>query len=178
MYSRFLCKRPDLYWCLNTFESQKSVKGQNQTALKASFPREVDAVISRPLSLKSRLVHTVFARLLWEYPRAAVVGWCLVPTGSLAMSLLLWGVVCRLPTSLACVASPSLPSLSVSPKTSAVTTVSWGACSPVSFQARLGSRGPTHCGGALWPGSSPQLPVHRPHSPLGCLLLTAWRPRL
>lgn len=74
VYSHFPCNDPDPYWCLNTSESQKSGKDQNQMGLKASFPWEVDAVISRPLSLKSRHIHSVFAHLLWEYSRAAVVG--------------------------------------------------------------------------------------------------------
>lgn len=42
--------------------------------LRASFPCGVDAVISRPLPLKSGHMHAVFADPLWEYCRAVIVG--------------------------------------------------------------------------------------------------------
>lgn len=81
----FPMQRPRSLHCLNTFESQKLVKDGSedgsegvQIVLKASFPKQVNAVISRPLSLRSQLIYAVCAHPLWVHCKQLLQGnlWC------------------------------------------------------------------------------------------------------
>lgn len=76
-------------------------------------------------------IHAVFARPLWEYQGAVIVGQPPDAHCCSAGSLWAWRVL-----------PPCSPSLNVFPKMTGATTVSWGACSLASLQEWLGLRIP------------------------------------